>query len=63
MSHSIKFKDLKIGVFVLFNNQYSVKINERQIMNSQKEKIDINETDNLEIDTDCDRILYKISDQ
>ena len=58
MSHSIKFKDLKIGVFVLFNNEYAVKSNMRQIMTSQSKLIEPDENDILEIHTNCDRDIY-----
>lgn len=58
MSNRIKFKDLRIGVFVLFNNEYAVKSNKRQIMTSQSKLIEPDENDMLEIQTDCDRDIY-----
>ena len=58
MSDTIKFKDLRIGVFVLFNNEYAVKSNKRQIMTSQSKLIEPDENDMLEIQTDCDRDIY-----
>lgn len=57
--NALEFKDLKIGVFVIFNNEYAVKINSKQILTVYNTIIEPDDKDELEIQSDCNRDIYQ----